>query len=79
MPGVPAQLANVDQQYASVKQVLDRMVSGLRRELGCEYDEAAGWLGTVQASLKCAKTDPEYLDSLVQLATAAFIRLAKEN
>lgn len=80
MPQVSAQsLAALDQHYNATKQTLDRMLSGLLSQIESEHDEAAGWLGTVQVSLAHAKQDPEYLESVVQLAVAAFIRLAKNG
>lgn len=75
---IPASsVAATDQQYNAVKAVLDELIDGLRPQVAGS-DEAVGWLGTVQRDIARAKKDPEYLDRIMQLAGAAFIRLAKQ-
>lgn len=79
MAQIPARsFAAVDQQYSSVTQMLDMMLEVMQQQVAAEKDIAAAWSGTVQVSLAEAKKDPDYLDNIIQLAVAAFIRLAKQ-
>lgn len=73
----PQTVSATDQQYASVKQLLNHMLALAQAD--DEQDESVAWAGTVQAALKQAKEDPDYLDRIIQLSVAAFIRLAKRE